>query len=107
MFLGMQIDLKHKPTVHSTAQHRLSPTDFTPASSQPFCTVMLGKSKAVFCKVVLKIFFCCFIFLSTNCLQCCYSWFMENAVEENCYNDRKPLGNGSCFSFPRGIIRYI
>lgn len=62
MFLGMQIDLKHKPTVHSTAQHRLSPADFTPASSQPFCTMMLGKSKAVFCKVVWKIFFCCFIF---------------------------------------------
>lgn len=57
MFLGMQIDLKHKPTVHSTAQHRLSPADFTPASSQPFCTMMLGKSKAVFCKVVLKFFF--------------------------------------------------
>lgn len=67
MFLGMQIDLKHKPTVHSTAQHRLSPADFTLASSQPFCTVMLGKSKAVFCKVVLKIFFCCFIFQLIAC----------------------------------------
>lgn len=95
--LDMQIDLKHKPTVH-TKQCCLSPTDFTPASSQPFCMLMLGK-RGKLCFAKLFCFFC-FLFLSTNCIWCCYSWFMENASEENCCNDRKPLGNGSCNSFP-------
>lgn len=50
--------------------------------------------------VLQSCFVFCFLFLSTNCIWCCYSWFMENALEENCCNDRKPLGNGSCNSFP-------
>jgi len=53
----MQIDLKHKPTVR-TKQHHLSPTDFTPASSQPFCVVMLGKrGKLCFAKFFVLFFF--------------------------------------------------
>lgn len=64
--LDMQIDLKHKPTVHSSAQHHLSPPDFTPASSQPFCTVMLVKRKAVFCKVVLIFLMLLLFYFSFN-----------------------------------------
>lgn len=102
--LDMQIDLKHKPTVHSSAQHHLSPQ---PAAN-PSALWCWWRERLCFAKLFWYFWCCCcFIFLSTNCLQCCYSWFVENAVEENCYNDRKPLGNGSCFSFPRGIIRYI
>lgn len=50
--LDTQSDKKRKPAA-CTKQCCSSPTDVTPASRQPLCSVVVGKREDVFCEVVL------------------------------------------------------
>lgn len=93
--LDVQIDLRHKAPVQHSAELFITRC-FHPSWQSTFLHRGAGEARS--CVLQSCFDFCC-VALPTNCTRCCYSWFMENAVEENCCNDRKPLGNGSYDSF--------